>query len=78
MHCNGKCQMFKKLNKAESENKNSKNLTKLYQIEIIEVIKSTFSNLCFISFQNKQYSYFKKSIILPAFTRDIFHPPSFL
>lgn len=75
LHCNGKCQMLKKMKKQEGGNETSVPAPKFNQQEVVLSSKSFFPNIQFVSATN-QSSYFAynddcSSIYLGA----IFHPP---
>ena len=75
LHCNGKCQMMKKISE-EEEKKNSENtIRKSYQDEVLSS-KSFFSNICIYSFNTK----FFKTLINSGSPTDqssyFFHPPN--
>ena len=76
MHCNGKCQMLKKLKKQEGGNGTSAPAPKFNVTEVVLSSKSFYPSIDIVSLENNKlfHSYFVD--FNSAFTGAIFHPPS--
>lgn len=75
MHCNGKCQMLKKMKKQESDNSSGANAPKYNQPDFVFSSKSFFPSIEFIFIQkaNKYFSY--NTVFTVNYAGAIFHPP---
>jgi hypothetical protein len=75
LHCNGKCQMFKKIKKQEGNNQNSMPIPKFNQEELVLSSKSFFPSIEQAILLNQLvYSYYKGTN--PSnYQGSIFHPP---
>ncbi len=76
LHCNGKCQMLKKMKKQEGSNGTNAPAPKFNQIEVVLSSKSFFPSLEIISLKNKSnYFTFNSPVISDHFS-SLFRPPS--
>jgi hypothetical protein len=75
LHCNGKCQMFKKIKKQEGNNQTSMPVPKFNQEELVLSSKSFFPSIDQAILLNQlAYSYYKGTN--PSnYQGSIFHPP---
>ena len=77
MHCNGKCQMLKKMKKQEGDNGTSTNAPKFNQPDFVLSSKSFFPALEFASIQNRISFYIQaQSKFSNNYLACIFRPPS--
>jgi len=75
MHCNGKCQMLKKLKKQEGDNGTSAPAPKYNQPDFVLSSKSFFPTLEFATTNNSKRFYNYKSSFASNYIGTIFHPP---
>ena len=75
MHCNGKCQMLKKLKKQEGDNGANTPAPKFNQIEVVLSSKSFFPSLNVISTNNITSFYTCNDDFSSNYLGSIFHPP---
>jgi hypothetical protein len=76
LHCNGKCQLFKKMNKQGDENGANASVPKLNQFEVVLSSKSFFSNLEIIYFKIQSTYFSFNSSVFSDYFSSIFRPPS--
>lgn len=78
LHCNGKCQVKKKLEAHDNEEKRSASSPKLAELDFVLSSKSFFPDIFDLVelYSTPQVAY--HSDFTSAYTRAIFHPPSFL
>jgi hypothetical protein len=75
LHCNGKCQMFKKIKKQEGNNQTSMPVPKFNQEELVLSSKSFFPSIDQQLFISKlAYSNFNRNYT-SNYHGSIFHPP---
>ncbi len=78
LHCNGKCQMLKKLHKHEGENGTNAPLPKFNQ-EVVVMSSQTFFPIVDIFATNHLTSFFAyNSLFSSNYIGSIFHPPGIL
>ena len=76
MHCNGKCQMLKKMKKQEGDNETNAPMPKFNQLEVVLSSKSFFPSIEIIYLENIK-SFFSYAVDFNStYTGAIFHPPS--
>ena len=75
MHCNGKCQMFKKIKKQEGESDTNTPAPKFNQQEIILSTKSFFPTIEFLRPHQSIIFYTYNSSLNSNYLSSIFHPP---
>jgi hypothetical protein len=75
MHCNGKCQMLKKMKKQEGDNGTNAPAPKFNQIEVVLSSKSFFPSLNDISTNNITFFYTYNDVFSSNYLGSIFHPP---
>jgi len=75
LHCNGKCQMLKKMKKQEGDNGSNTPVPKYNQLELVLSSKSFFPNLDFISTNNIFTFYSYSEDFSSNYLETIFHPP---
>ena len=75
MHCNGKCQMLKKLKKQEGDNGANTPAPKFNQIEVVLSSKSFFPSLNVISTHDITSFYTYNDDFSSNYLGSIFHPP---
>jgi hypothetical protein len=75
MHCNGKCQMLKKMKKQEGDNGTSAPAPKFNQPDFVLSSKSFFPTLEFATTSNSKRFYNYKSSFASNYIGTIFHPP---
>ena len=77
MHCNGKCQMLKKMKKQEGDNGTSNTAPKFNQPDFVLSSKSFFPVLEFASIQNCNSFYIQaQGKFSNNYLASIFRPPS--
>ena len=74
LHCNGKCQMLKKLKKQEDDNGTNAQAPKFNQPELVLSSKSFFPTIDIISDNNTPFSTYTSSFS-SNYVGSIFHPP---
>jgi len=75
MHCNGKCQMLKKMKKQEGNNDANTPTPKFNESEVVLSSKSFFPSInVFSSLSHSKYFIYKEDIS-SNFLGSIFHPP---
>jgi len=79
MHCNGKCQLMKKLKQAEKEEQNQLPQTFKEKSELLYCHNLKNFSICRkIYFKEKKQAFFDyKFQFTSSFNSDIFHPPKF-
>ena len=75
LHCNGKCQMFKKMKKQEGSNGTNAPAPKFNQIEVVLSSKSFFPSLNVISTHDITSFYTYNDEFSSNYLGSIFHPP---
>lgn len=75
MHCNGKCQMLKKIKKQETENSTSAPAPKFNQLDLVLSSKSFFPTVGIISTINSTSFYTYNDDFSSNYLNAIFHPP---
>lgn len=75
MHCNGKCQMLKKMKKQEGNNGTSAPVPKFNETELVLSSKSFFPSLYFNSINNITSFYTYNEDFSSSYIGTIFHPP---
>ena len=76
MHCNGKCQMLKKMKKQAGDNETNPTAPKFNQPDFVLSSKSFFPTLAFtIAIQSKRFNAYSSSIST-SILASIFRPPS--
>ena len=75
LHCNGKCQMLKKMKKQEGENGTNAPAPKFNQLEVVLSSKSFFPILTFIATNNDSSYYTYTDDFSSNYLGAIFHPP---
>lgn len=76
MHCNGKCQMLKKMKKQEGENGSNAPVPKFNQFEVVLSSKSFFPSLIMINTNNRVSFRAYNENARSNYLGSIFHPPS--
>ena len=74
MHCNGKCQMMKKLQEEEKKEQKNEERKAAYKYEVLSS-RSFFSNITHPVLISKLNFSLYKEADLSAISRSIFHPP---
>jgi hypothetical protein len=78
MHCNGKCQMLKKMKKQEGDNGTSAPAPKFNQLDFVLSSKSFFPTLEFATITNcNSYYIQEQSKFYNNYLASIFRPPSY-
>lgn len=78
LHCNGKCQMLKKLKRQNTGAASDAPVPPFSQFEVVLSSKSYFPNIEFIVFCTKRkYNSFNSSFF-SNYRGTIFHPPGFI
>ncbi len=78
MHCNGKCQMLKKMKKQESDNSSGANAPKYNQPDFVLSSKSFFPTIEFTTIANSNTFYIQhQSKFTCNYFVSIFRPPSY-
>lgn len=75
MHCNGKCQLLKKLKKQEGGNGTSAPVPKFNETEVVLSSKSFFPSLNVIPNENITYFFPYNDDCSSNYIGSIFHPP---
>ena len=75
LHCNGKCQMLKKIKKQEGSNGTNAPAPKFNQIEVVLSSKSFFPSLNVISTHDITSFYTYNDEFSSNYLGSIFHPP---
>lgn len=75
LHCNGKCQMLKKIKKQEGESDTNKPAPKFNQQELILSSKSFYPNLEMFCTYKSNFYYTYMSAFNSNYLSSIFHPP---
>jgi len=75
LHCNGKCQMLKKMKKQEGENGTNAPAPKFNQLEVVLSSKSFFPILTIIATNNASSYYTYTDDFSSNYLGTIFHPP---
>ena len=75
LHCNGKCQMLKKMKKQEGENGTNAPAPKFNQLEVVLSSKSFFPILTFIATNNASSYYTYTDDFSSNYLGAIFYPP---
>ena len=75
LHCNGKCQMFKKIKKQEGDNGANATAPKFNQPDIVLSSKSFFPTIERAILQNKNRYFTYNSTVPTNHLRSIFQPP---
>lgn len=75
MHCNGKCQMLKKIKKQEGESNTSAPAPKFNQQELILSSKSFYPSIEMFRIHNKDSYFTYKSSFNSNYISSIFQPP---
>ena len=75
LHCNGKCQMLKKMKKQEGDNGTNTSAPKFNQIEVVLSSKSFFPSLNVLSINNIISFYSYNDDFSSNYLGSIFHPP---
>jgi hypothetical protein len=75
LHCNGKCQMLKKMKKQEGDNGTNALAPKFNQIEVVLSSKSFFPSIQVVSTTNISTFYTYNDDFSSNYIGSIFHPP---
>jgi hypothetical protein len=75
MHCNGKCQMLKKMKKQEGNTDSNTPVPKFNQLEVVLSSKSFFPSISFIATKNNFTFYPYSDDFSSNYIGSIFHPP---
>jgi hypothetical protein len=75
LHCNGKCQMLKKMKKQEGDNGTNALAPKFNQIEVVLSSKSFFPSIQVVSTTNISTFYTYNDDFSSNYIVSIFHPP---
>lgn len=75
LHCNGKCQMLKKLKKQEGSNGTSAPAPKFNETELVLSSKSYFPSIAFMVVYNSNAFYTYQTVVASNYIGSIFHPP---
>jgi hypothetical protein len=75
MHCNGKCQMLKKMKKQEGENSKNSAALKFDQSKSVLSSKSFFPSINIISIDNIYTYHAYNNVLSSIYVGSIFHPP---
>ena len=75
MHCNGKCQMLKKMKKQDGENGSNAPVPKFNQSEVVLSSKSFFPSLSVIKTKSIALFYSHRESFTSNYVASIFHPP---
>ncbi len=75
LHCNGKCQMLKKMKKQEGDNETNAPMPKFNQIEVVLSSKSFFPSIQFVSTTNISNYFTYNDDFSSNYLGAIFHPP---
>ena len=75
LHCNGKCQMFKKIKKQEGESETNTPAPRFNQQELILSSKSFFPTIEFLRPHQSIILYKYNSSLNSNYLSSIFHPP---
>ena len=78
LHCNGKCQMLKKIKKQEGESQSNAPVANFNQNELVLSSKSFFPSIEFIFIQKANIYFSYNTGFTVNYAGAIFHPPSFL
>ena len=76
LHCNGKCQMFKKMKKQAGANQANAPIPNFYQNEIVLSTKTYFPKIEFVLIQKRSEYGTYASYWTSNYMSKIFHPPS--
>jgi len=76
LHCNGKCQMLKKMKKQEGDTGSNATAPKFNEVELVLSSKSFFPIVNIVSINNTIIFHVYNSAIPPVFLGSIFQPPS--
>jgi len=75
LHCNGKCQMLKKLKKQEGSNGTPAPAPKFNETELVLSSKSYFPSIAFTVVYNSNAFYTYQTVVASNYIGSIFHPP---
>ena len=75
MHCNGKCQMLKKMKKQEGDNETNAPMPKFNQLEVVLSSKSFFPSIQILSITRSSSFYAYNEDFSSNYLGAIFHPP---
>lgn len=76
MHCNGKCQMLKKMKKQDGDNGTGTTAPKFNQPDVVLSSKSFFPSISIVSLANNSVQFHYNSSITSNYLASIFRPPS--
>jgi hypothetical protein len=76
LHCNGKCQMLKKVKKQEGDSEASAPILKLNHLEVVLSSKSFFPSISVVSTNNSSSYFTYTDDYSSDYLGAIFHPPS--
>lgn len=76
LHCNGKCQMLKKMKKQEGESGTNAPVPKFNQSELVLSSKSFFPRIEFFKLTNRAYYFTYSSPFSSNHISSVFRPPS--
>ena len=75
LHCNGKCQMLKKLKKQEGDNGTNLPAPKFNQLDLVFSVATNFPVLVILPFDTETTFYTYNSLVASNYIGSIFHPP---
>lgn len=75
MHCNGQCQMMKKLRQQENKEKENPDRKLDNKYEVISS-KSFFTSITYTAVKVKQQFFSRNNNLVSDIAPDIFHPPA--
>ncbi len=75
LHCNGKCQMLKKMKKQDGDNGAGTTAPKFNQPDVVLSSKNYFPSLHAVTINDISYSINYNSSVTSSYLASIFHPP---
>jgi hypothetical protein len=76
LHCNGKCQMLKKMKKQEGDSGSNTSAPKFNEIELVLSSKSFFPSIEVVVSENLNFFYSYNSACSSNYIGSVFHPPA--
>lgn len=76
LHCNGKCQMLKKMKKQEGDSGSNATAPKFNEVELVLSSKSFFPSIEFVVSDKLKSFYSYNSAFSSNYIGTVFHPPA--
>lgn len=76
LHCNGKCQMLKKIKKQDGENSANVPAPKFNNLEVVLYSKTYFLSLDIVVEDNKKCYFSFNTAFSSYYSGSVFHPPT--